>query len=168
MARTTRGAAESITDVSLNLLLNGSTGDIESICSIYLSIYLFYGLKKQKWSVVTLSIRLSSNRSQVRSNQIHFANFFKNSVSTKIVTICLMSCLTDPLTRKQHFHATRQIGKIQSFFYEQVPLFECAQSWNTVGVQRFWICLQMPPTSFMFLCGPCYWRETMVRVTVTW
>ena len=137
MARTTRGAAESITDVSLNLLLNGSTGDIESICSIYLSIYLFYGLKKQKWSVVTLSIRLSSNRSLVRSNQIHFVNFFKNSVSTKIVTICFMSCLTDPLNRKQHFHATRQRGKIQYFFYEQVPLFECAQSWNTVGVQRF-------------------------------
>ena len=124
-------------------------GDIESISVFYVIKkqngrwwrYLFACPPIDKWSVVTLSIRLSSNRSQVRSNQIYLVSFFKNSVTCKIVTICLISCLTDPLTRNQHFHATRQRGKIQSVFYEQVPLFECAQSWNIFGVQRLWKCL---------------------------
>ena len=104
-------------------------------------IYLFYVIKKQKWLVVTQSIRLSSSRSLVRSNQLHFVNFFKNSVTRKIVTICLIWCLTGPLARNQYFHATRQRGKIQSVFPKQVPLFEYAESWNIVGVQRFWMYL---------------------------
>ena len=87
-------------------------------------ICLFYVIKKQKWSVVTLSFRLSSNWSQVRNNQIHFVNFFKNSVTRNIVTVCLRSCLTEPLTGNQYLNATRQRGKIRSVFYQQVPLFD--------------------------------------------